>query len=129
MWTENENRHLTKQETHLANKHRERCYNHMSSDKLKQGEEYSLYINNELIATQELTSIVTVNGNAQDGMFGGFGERPQMPNDFGSGDFEFKPSMRDEGNFNGERPEKPADMSGKFPERKSKENDIQVQNL
>ena len=36
MWTENENRHLTKEETHLANKHRERCYNHISSDKLKQ---------------------------------------------------------------------------------------------
>ena len=36
MCTENENRHLIKGETHLANKHRERCYNHMSSDKLKQ---------------------------------------------------------------------------------------------
>ena len=36
MWTQDLNRHLTKEHTNIANKHIERCSNHMSSDKLKQ---------------------------------------------------------------------------------------------
>lgn len=105
----------------------------ISTEDLKQGESYSLYVNDAEVGTQELTSIVTSNGSAL-GAFGskGRGQMPEfqvkdgeMPQEMESGNnisFLMKDGVNSQDMTNGERPQRPQrpveDISGdRFRER------------
>lgn len=97
----------------------------ISTDSLKQGEKYSLYINNEEVGTQELTSIVTSNSNSFGSFMGGGrvpmndGEMPDFKDENFKGNIpsgdrlqKFDRGERPEMPNDGERPEGLANMSG-----------------
>ncbi|MBQ9315122.1 MAG: carbohydrate-binding domain-containing protein [Clostridia bacterium] len=101
----------------------------ISAQALKQGETYTLYVNNDEVATQELTSIVTSNGSSQGQFGGGFqgqmknGEMPnfQMSNgeEMASGDnmqIPTRDGQKPQNMKNFERPQGPTDgeISGSF---------------
>ena len=99
----------------------------ISTEKLKEGEIYELYINDEGIGSQELISIVTSNGTSQEGFMGG-GRMPFQMNSGDRSDFQMESgdkmpqlpegmSMEDIQNFtDGERPEPPAN-GGETPDK------------